>query len=71
MEPGDADDEGGFVPHVSFRQAPGSSRYLALCRHCGDQAEAPHHLDVVARVSLMTRFLDDHRGCVPPPLPDA
>ncbi|GEM_PF-5654378 len=62
------EDEGGFVPHVSFRQPAGSSRYVALCRHCGHQEDAPHSLDVVERVDRLTRFLDAHRGCEPPVL---
>lgn len=68
----DAEDEAdpGFVPHVSFRQPAGSSRYVALCRHCGTQRVAAHSLDVVTRVGVLTQFLDDHRGCTPA-LPDA
>lgn len=73
VQPGGEDDEeeGGFVPHVSFRQPVGSSRYVALCRHCGHAEETPHRLDVVERVGRLTRFLDDHRGCRPPGFPDA
>jgi hypothetical protein len=66
----DDEDEGAFVPHVSFRQPVGSNRYVALCRHCGEQAHAPHQMDVIERVAVLTRFLDDHRECSPP-LPDA
>jgi len=64
---GDEDgfEEGHFVPHVSFRQAPGSNRYVALCRHCGAQDEAPHQMDILARVDRMTSFLDDHKPCRP------